>query len=531
MKRIIPVLLSFLLLSIAASAQKEGLKSINQDDLRAYMTFFASDELAGRETGTAGNNTAALYLKTNLMRLGLKPVPSTGDYFQWIPMVSEYLDPENTYMRINSTDNDVLFSTDSLVYLLKPSDATAITGKLVFAGYGYVDPETGYDDLKDVDITGKVVLFMTENPFIAGKGGESTFLDFEKESNKFGPLFTGAPKAILVAYNPANQYSDAYDSGLADIIGGGKVGSKSVTAPGAESQAGPLPIIFITRQSADRLIGPAGNNLQQMEQMILKEKKPVSQEVDGITVTISTLLEKSTFKSPNVIGIIEGSDPVLKNECIVYTAHFDHEGVNPDNEAYNGADDNASGSMALLEIAEAYMNLKKKPLRTIVFAWVNGEEKGLLGSQYYTENPVIPLENTVMNINLDMVGRSRMASDTVKFMGYDLDVSGPGEILMYTRHESSELQGMVYGSAEKMGITVIDKGEDLELGTSDHAPFWEKGVPAIFFHSGIHADLHSIRDDVEKIDFDKMESVSKMVFLLGYQVANQKKRITLDGVE
>ena len=184
----------------------------------------------------------------------------------------------------------------------------------------------------------------------------------------------------------------------------------------------PFPIAFITQHSADMLLKSTGHNLEQFENKILSGGNPVSIELDSITASVSANIETSDFQSPNVIGIVEGSDPVLKNECIVYSAHFDHIGVNSKGEVFNGADDNASGSMGLLEIAEAYMNLKKKPLRTVVFAWVNAEEKGLFGSQYYTDNPIIPMENTLVNINLDMIGRSKLSSDTTNIMVYDMDM-------------------------------------------------------------------------------------------------------------
>jgi Zn-dependent M28 family amino/carboxypeptidase len=277
------------------------------------------------------------------------------------------------------------------------------------------------------------------------------------------------------------------------------------------------------------LLKTTGYNLKQMQERISVSGKPVSTELQGITATVKTGVETTDFFSSNVIGIVEGSDPVLKNECVIYTAHFDHVGANEKGEVFNGADDDASGSMALLEVAQAFMNLKKKPLRSIVFAWVNGEEKGLLGSQYYANNPVIQLEKTLVDINLDMVGRSKMPSDTGKFMGYDLTVTQPGELLAYTAHESSELLKMMTLSAQEAGVRVIDKGKHLEFGSSDHASFTAKSVPAFLFISGIHSDLHSIRDDVEKIDFDKMEKVSKMIFLLGYRVANQRERIKLDN--
>jgi Zn-dependent M28 family amino/carboxypeptidase len=266
-----------------------------------------------------------------------------------------------------------------------------------------------------------------------------------------------------------------------------------------------------------------------MQDEIKKEGKPVSIEIEGITASVKTPITTRSFNANNVIGIVEGSDPVLKNECIIYTAHFDHIGRSRSGEINNGADDNASGSMALLEVAEAFMKLKNKPLRTVIFAWVNGEEKGLLGSKYYADHPIIPMNKTLADFNLDMVGRSRMPSDTGTFVGFPLDVTNPGEIIVYTAHESSELTKLLDLSARESGIKVIDKGKDLEFGGSDHESFRAKGVPAMFFHSGIHGDLHNVGDDVERIDFDKMEKVSKMVFLLGYKVANQKARIVVDN--
>jgi len=273
---------------------------------------------------------------------------------------------------------------------------------------------------------------------------------------------------------------------------------------------------------------PAGKNLDQLQKQISEFGKPVSYEIAGLTATVKTTIETSEISAYNVIGIIDGSDPVLKNECVVYTAHFDHVGTNSQGAVYNGADDNASGSMALLEIAEGFKNLKKKPLRTLVFVWVNGEEKGLIGSRYYTDNPVIPMEKTLLDINLDMVGRSKMASDTGTFYGYALDITNPGEINVYTNHESSDLLRIMNEAASEAGIKVNDKGSKIEAGSSDHASFIAKGVPALCFNSGIHRDLHQTGDDVEKIDFDKMEKSARLCFLIGYRVANRKERLVID---
>ncbi|HUW93722.1 MAG TPA: M20/M25/M40 family metallo-hydrolase, partial [Bacteroidales bacterium] len=519
--------IALIALSITARSQKEGLVSINKSDLKAYMTFFASDELEGRETGTNGNNVAALYIKTNLMRLGLTPYSETGDYFQMIPMVSKYIDPAENSVSINSAEGAPVFSSDSVVFFSEPSNTVDFTGNVVFAGYGYEDMETGYNDLEGIGLKNKIVLFMTGNPQLT-KGGENDIMfNPEIEGQKLNSIFSKGAKAVMIVYNPESKFSDVYSSGLADMAPG-RAGMKMVSAKRSEEGPEEVPIVAVTQHTADILLKPTGYNLKQMEDKILTGNKPVSVEIEGITASFRSSVITSDFFSPNVIGIIEGSDPVLKNECIIYTAHFDHAGVNDRGEVFNGADDDASGSMALLEIAEAFMNLKKQPLRTVVFAWVNGEEKGLLGSRYYAANPYFPMEKTLVDINLDMIGRSKMPSDTTKFMGFDLTVTQPGEVLSYSAHESSELLEMLTISANQSGVKVIDMGRNLQFGTSDHASFMAKGVPAFLFISGMHSDLHSTRDDVERIDFYKMESVSKMVFLLGYKVANQRKRIKLD---
>lgn len=524
MKKLILLALGMSLLPLALFSQKKSLSSIDRKDLESYMSFFASDELEGRETGTHANAEAALYIRTNLMRLGLKPSPGCNDYYQKIPLVSTRIDMKNSGISITNGNGDTLFTSDSLVTFAFKPDEKVLTGKLVFAGYGYKDTASGYNDLKNLDLKNKIVLIMTRKPDAAKSGPGNSQFENNLEAPKIMSLVAGGAKAVLLVYDPANKFRDPWDSGIAEMLP-----SDRVTLKGEKEFSMPFHISFITQNTANALLKPTGRNLAQMQELIASTGASVSEEIGGETVTLKTAVEIKEFTSPNVIGIIEGSDPVLKNECVIYSAHFDHTGVNNDGQINNGADDNASGSMALLEVAEAFKNLDKPPLRSIVFAWVNGEEKGLLGSQYYTDNPVFPMEKTLVDINLDMVGRSKMPSDTGKFFGLPLDVSNPGEIYVYTAHESSELLKMMYDAAGEAGLKVIDRGKEIEYGSSDHASFMNKGVPALMVHSGVHSDLHTPRDDYEKIDFDKMERAAKMVFLLGYDVANRRTRIVVDN--
>jgi hypothetical protein len=523
------LILAFLAVANALNAQKEGLQAININDLKAYMTFFASDEMKGRETGSPENDLAALYLKTNIMRLGLKPMPGTGDYLQRVPLEASEIKGGETYIKVKDSSGKELYTNDSIIYLMAPFNTLDVTSDVVFAGYGFEDSTAGYDDFKGIDIKDKTVIIMTGSPEFTNPDDLNSVFRIETERPKIMAAFSRGVRAILYVYDPRSKFSDAYASGLADM-GASGVGTKVMSLKPFEGSS-PLQVAFITRNTADQILKNSGYDLRQAEEKIISEKKSFSFDLKNITLTFRTFIEHSKITAYNVIGIVEGSDPLLKNECVLYTAHFDHVGVNNKGETFNGADDNASGSMALLEVSQAFMSLKKKPLRTIVFAWVTGEEKGLLGSQFYASDPVIPMEKTLVDINLDMVGRSRMPSDTGKFMGFEVNVSQKGEILLYTDQKGTDILDLIKSTSNEAGIKTINMGKDPEIGSSDYASFMEKGVPAIFFNSGDYPDLHTISDDVEKIDFDKMERVSKMVFLLGYDIANEKKRFVPDTIQ
>lgn len=519
MKRLLFLIVIILVCSTCIYAQKEGLRSIRKADMKSHMAYLASDELEGRETGARGNELAAHYLRSNLLSRGIQPIPGTGDYYQMIPLVSSTLSKEGTRIELISGGGRTLASTDSLVFLMPPQSDLEVSGSLVFAGFGLFNPQTGYNDFEGMELNGKVVLIMTGSPEIKEEVQSIMGFSEQVENSKFAMLFRAGPAAVLYVYNQEAGFGDVYESGLAEIAPG-RVGKSQVFLGGQSSFSLPFPIVFVSRNFANTLIASSGHTLEEQESKIRQTGTPASFSLDSVSVSVNAAVEKKELSSPNVVGMIEGSDPELKNECIVYTAHFDHEGFSADGQVMNGADDNASGSVGILEIAEAFASLKTKPSRSIVFAWVNAEEKGLLGSRYYTENPVYPMDKTVLNINLDMIGRSKLPTDTTSFYGFELDVTGPDEIMAYTHTDSTVLIQAMRDAAEKAGITVLEQGEHIPMGSSDHASFLAKNVTAVMFHSGIHSDLHKPTDDIEFIDFDKMTSVSKMAFLLGYEMAN-----------
>jgi len=239
--------------------------------------------------------------------------------------------------------------------------------------------------------------------------------------------------------------------------------------------------------------------------------------------------KEETMTLRNVAGYIEGSDPELKNEVIVYSAHYDHIGWYGD-KIFVGADDNASGCAALLEIAQAFMSLNTKPLRTILFLWVSGEEIGLHGSAAYTRNPLFPLENTVVNLNADMIGRVQGIADTTIYN----PMSGQNSVFLITGKQSSDLQEIVNQIEESIELdfdySLSGTNHPLQIfSRSDQYNFVRHDIPALCFSTGLHTDYHTSRDVIELLDFNKMEAVTRAMYKIGFEVANSKARIIVDN--
>ena len=245
------------------------------------------------------------------------------------------------------------------------------------------------------------------------------------------------------------------------------------------------------------------------------------------TITNSEKVETMTLR--NVAGYIEGSDPKLKNEVVVYSAHYDHIGGYGD-RIYVGADDNASGCAALLEMAQAFQSLKTKPRRTILFLWVSGEEIGLYGSAAYVNSPLFPLENTVVNLNMDMIGRTKGVADTTLHN----PMSEQNTVFLITGNQSSDLQSIVNQVEKRVALdfdySLSGTNHPLRLlFRSDQYNFIRNDIPVLFFSTGLHVDYHTPRDVIELLDFNKMETITRTMYKIGFEVANRETRIVVDN--
>ncbi len=514
------LILFLLSLAMLVMAQKSEMKTITENDLKAHLEFVASDYLQGRDFNSKvpGLEITANYLKAQCAKMGLKPC--VDGYFKKVEMVSVIPDLQNTFCKLLYKNGGVIYSDNAIFSIGGSAQSDTISGDIVFAGYGWYNAETKYNDTEGLDLKGKVVLLMTRNLELAK---DSAKIDFSIEMKKMQKAMMGGAKAIILVPDPTSPNSDILDE-LKEYANGGMFQLKSAKA----RPFVPIKLIFGTEQLANEMLKESGKTLAQFQNEINESGTPKSFELKECTAQIQLVKEKIPANGKNVIAIVEGSDPVLKNECVVLSAHYDHVGVDKDGEVFNGADDNGSGTVALLEIAEAFQSMKKKPKRSIVFVWVTAEEKGLFGSNYYSQNPVIPLANTLADINLDMVGRSA-EKEPEKGDEMDKQLAGPNGIYIVSGKQSSELMEISDEVCEELGLIPSDELTKAFLTRSDYFHFYKNGVPILGLSTGMHDDYHKTTDDLEKIDYGKMKRVAQYGFLVAYKVANQKKRIVVDS--
>jgi len=534
-------LISVLLLTscLQGISQFTGMESISISDLQSHMNFLASDELEGRGNGDPGLKIAAQYLASQANRIGLKAIDENSDYLQYYPLYKNSYNEDKSNLTVQSGDKVETFGSKDF-YLILPQRPVNIQlkGKVVFAGYGINSEENTYNDFENIDVKDKILLIMNRAP-MNKEGDKCQFTDTDWTSiqniiYKYYNLMMQGPKAVFLVLDPKSGYSslEDIDPSYSDLFRT-SFSNKESTGSGAEPSDNNLNIFLIHRQIADKILEGTGNNLQELQKKIDKKLKPRSFIIPDKEISLILDLVHEELSIPNVAGMVEGSDPVLKHEAIIYVAHYDHIGTDGTGTVFNGADDNASGSVALLEMAEAFMKEEHRPSRSILFLWVSGEEIGLYGSSHYAGNPLIPLENTIATINLDMVGRIRTPSDTGKIMDDNVNVLGGDSISLIGGHQSEELLRMAEDVAKETGMICDYSYNDINhpqrlYYRSDHISFAVHDIPVLFYSTGIHRDYHQATDIAEKINYEKLLKVSRYVYLLGYRLANSAERIVVD---
>ncbi len=494
--------------------QKSGIKTINADDLKRHLSFLSSDSLQGRAFGTPTNglDIAANYLKINAKNIGLKS--GTDDFFQIVPIITSRSDCENTFLEITENEEKVRFKTDSVIGLTKETNIDISNAEIVFAGFAYKDKKTGYDDFQSLVMKGKVVLFSIGTPEWL-KNNEFPHWNNQLETSKVERAFEAGAVGVIIINSPLDTENNIYHR-LQKWINRTDYNLETFHKKQEENS-----FVFITSSQADAILGKQGE-LKNLLSKISADKKPNSFTIQGIHVNIKAKNKTEHFQGKNIVGIVEGSDPVLKSEFVVFMAHYDHLGKDENGEVFNGADDNGSGTVTLLEVAEAFASLEKKPKRSIVFLWVTNEETGMLGSQFYAENPVFSMEKTVACINVDMDGRVFEQRDTVwnKSPKMVKDFNG---IYTLTNDIWPGLKKINNKACKMLGLIPDYSLPSGFLRSSDHFSFHKNGVPILNFATGYHADYHKVTDEISRINFDKMKRVADLCFLVGLEIANQKK--------
>lgn len=505
-----------LLAALPSYSQKEALRAITIDKSEVYMKFLSSDNLEGRRTGSEGNNAAAEYIKAEALKLGLRPLPGQDDLFQPLRYLKTDVVPGESVMTLSDSLSNKIGSS-GIMPLMPPSDTISLDGEVVFGGYGYTNSADKYNDLAGISLKDRIVIIMTRLPEIKGNGmpAPGTGISEMTEARKLPMIMLQQAKAILFVADPAlgNDISS-------DLL---SMGSSYQLTPLFRKQifSYSLNAYAITTETANQMLSRSGLTLKKLQDSIASSRRPASFVIPNLRTHISVNVVKDSVTSNNIIGYIEGSDPVLKKEAVIFTAHYDHVGKDASGNIYNGANDNASGSVGLLNIAAAFSELRRKPARSAIFLWATGEEEGLHGSTYYTENPPFPLEQTVAAINFDMIGRSRRDTDVGASLSGEIDITGPDTIKVIHGTDSPELTGIATRACRESGVYPIDEGKGTHFSGSDHYPFYRKKLPVLFFFTGLHKDYHRQTDDYEFIDFDKLVNVSRAGFLTGYRVAMQ----------
>ena len=495
------VSLALLLLPVCGAAQPAPVAapaSLSPAAARvaADVAFLASDDLKGRRAGTVEADRAAAWLVDRFKGIGLSPAGPNGEWLQPFAFIDGVdLGPKNRLETGAAARKPWTVSTDFRP--LAFSAASAVEGEVAFAGYGIVSTDLGYDDYAGLDVKDKVVLVLRYSP--DGDDEKSPFSPFAALRFKAAVAREKGARAMLVVAGPLTK--DVPD----DLI--------ALRTDAAFSDAG-LAAMSVRRPVAEALLSGSGRTLEAAQKAIDETKKPASFAVDGSRVALIVDVTPRRVRTANVIGLLKGADPAKSAEIVIVGAHYDHLGLGGTTslasaggpQIHHGADDNASGVAALLEMARDLAARRATLPRSVLFVAFAAEELGTLGSLHFTKNPTVPWDSVVAMFNMDMVGRLR---------GDKLDVQGVGT--------SPAWRGMVEASNAdaKLKLALLEGG----FGPSDHSPFYAAKKPVLFTFTGAHADYHKPSDTADRIDSEGIARVVKFVEPVVVAVASAPERI------
>ncbi len=533
MRKVVGLAAVFLAMAAAPSGAVLAQHSISNADeitaaqLRDYLTFVASDEMEGRNTPSRGLDTTALFISTLLKRWGAKPGGDDGTFYQKIVLRRDSPDTEKSSLQLGG--QKFTYGEDFVL----GSGEGMLTAPLVYVGDGWMIKSKNIDDYKGIDATGKIVVVNYSNGFSLPRGLTRADLAGVSGTDYANPQTYARMKGAvgILFLMPASMQEDWDRLRKREIQP--RWSPEKFRLPG---QA-PLPAFTVGPKMLTTLLQGEASDAVAIDKAITGKTLLPAFDLNATKkLTLSAVTKIERTNTQNVVAVFEGSDPVLKDEYVAVGAHYDHLGlatkpINGDS-VFNGADDDGSGTTALIGMAEALGHAKTRPKRSTLFVWHCGEEKGLWGSQYFNMEPTVPIKQIITQLNIDMIGRSRVATDTKPA---DKDLSEPDEVYVIgSKMMSTELGALserVNAGYLKLHFNYrYDDPSDPNrfFFRSDHFNYAQKGIPIIFYFDGVHEDYHRVSDEVSKIDFNKMEKVTRTVYETLWSISNLSTRPVID---
>jgi hypothetical protein len=521
------------------AAERAAAERITAEGMKEMLYVIASDEYAGRDTPSPGQDKAAQFIADRLKQLKLKPAGDKGSYFQHIALTKTEVDREHSTAQLG--ERAFRIGTD---FLPVGRASGEVEAPIVYAGYGWVIKSKNINPYQGIDVRDRIVVVSGDG--VAPPPGVSALRAGDWESPVSYAQKNGARALILVPRNFERQWR----------FGPFRIARASYAVPRLEgvasddeeeeqpaTPAAGLVSIIPSRAMLDALFageqldGAAVLNAAQAAAGV-EQPKPFALKADK-RLRLSVKLAVTEASTQNIVGVIEGKDSKLKREYVALGAHYDHVGANGasgcrpvgEDSICNGADDDGSGTTGLLAMAEAFSK-GPRPKRSILFVWHTGEEKGLWGSEYFTRYPTVPLPQVVAQLNIDMIGRSKKEGDTNPA---NKMLSGPDEIYVIGSRMMSTQLGELNETVNREYLNLkynfhYDEPNDPErlFYRSDHYNYAKHGVPIIFYFDGVHEDYHKPTDSPDKIDYRKMENIARTVFILASELANAPERPAVD---
>jgi len=481
----IPVLFVLFTFSI------EGFSQVTVQELQQHIKYLSSDALLGRLTGSPGDSLAAVYVKGNLLSYGL--IPLSGDGFQRYKVTKKVVAGKASSLFVNNVN----YALEKDFMPLAFSSDSQLESDVVFIGYGFnINGDSiKWDDYNGVDVKGKWVMILRGDP--EPDNNKSPYISFSADRDKALLAKDMGAAGVLMVSGPVFDPQDTFE------------------ALNLEGYSVDIPVIRIKKEVADAILSKSNATIASLEKKLYETKKPYSFSVN-VKVNGKTEILRELAGTRNVMMLLPGEDPKMKNEYIILGAHFDHLGMGGPGSGsraldtigiHHGADDNASGVAMMLELAEKFAKTPGSHKRSIICLSFSGEEEGLLGSKHFVDDPCIDLSKVDAMINMDMVGRLNETNN--------MEIDGVGT--------ATGLKELVYANSDTSVIKLTLSPEG--YGPSDHSSFYGKNIPVLFYFTGAHMDYHTPTDTWEKINYKGMVEISALIFKVAEALANDSARL------